>query len=434
MLILLITLDCVRADRIGGILTPNLNALDPEWTTFSQAFAQCQHTLPSHLSMLTSNYLWQHGIYSNLQQKDLPAHALPRSLAERGYDVQAFVSTDFLAIQLANQIGRKDDRFPGPQSKTLSTRYHRLLRRWLGHRRRASATLAKGRGWLDHTRRSRNAFLWLHLFDAHMVYTAPPSYLRRFVTPGATDISVREALKRRGWWAPTFEEYQQRLPLEHFAQRYDAAIAYQDAMLGAFFAWLKARGWWNDALIFVTADHGECLMGDHDIYCAHKKLFDDTIHVPLKVKFPKGRLAGRRCDALVQHVDLAPTAAAAVGFAEPLYMGKDLAGVAEGRVTPHPAVFAEHEENLMRAVRNERYLWVEGTPGAVDRWDLPKDDGPLSLRGRPPVFCDHTTEIPGLKAQMQDFLSRGKEAQSAWGDIEGEQGAIAESLKGLGYL
>jgi arylsulfatase A-like enzyme len=434
MLILLITLDCVRADRIGGALTPNLNALDREWTTFSQAFAQCQHTLPSHLSMLTSNYLWQHGVYSNLQKKDLPAHALPRRLAERGYDIQAFVSTDFLAIQMSNQIGEKDNRFPDPQSRELSARYHRLLRRWLGPRRSASATLAKGRLWLQHARRNRNAFLWLHLFDAHMVYTAPKGYLRKFVAPGTSDISVREALQRRGWWAPTFEEYKQRLPLDHFPQRYGAAIAYQDAMLGRFFAWLKARGWWDDALIFLTADHGECLMGDHNIYCAHKKLFDETIHVPLKVKFPKGRLAGNRCDALVQHVDIAPTAAALVGFEEPLYMGKDLAGVAEGRVSPYRAVFAEHEENIMRAVRNERYLWVERTPGAVDRWDLPKDDGSLFLREGVAVAFNSTTEIARLKGQLEDYLTRGKEAQSAWGSIEGEQGAIAESLKGLGYM
>ena len=77
MLAILITLDCVRADVLdeNSGLTPCLDALAPEWTTFTQAFAQSQNTLSSHLSMLTSNYLFQHGVYSNFSQKALPEHA-----------------------------------------------------------------------------------------------------------------------------------------------------------------------------------------------------------------------------------------------------------------------------------------------------------------------------------------------------------------------
>jgi arylsulfatase A-like enzyme len=434
MLILLVTLDCVRADHLEGAgLTPNLDALAPGWTTFTEAFAQSQNTLSSHLSMLTSNYLCRHGVYSNYVRKDLPEHALSRRLAGRGFETRAFTSVDFLAQLLGNQVGPADSRFPGAGPEGL---LRKVRRRLLGPRRRAAAgeTLGAGLRWLAEPARGRESFLWLHLFDAHMVYEAPRAFLGRHVSAAKAGTSVREQFRKAGWFSPDFPEYDRRVPLEHFPQRYRAAVAYQDACLGRFFEVLKARGWWDDVLVFLTADHGECLLGDHGVYCAHKKLFDTTVKVPLRVRFPGGKRAGERVDALVQHVDIAPTAARLCGFEEPLYEGRDLLAVAEGRDEGHAAVLSEHVDNFLRAARDHHHVYVERVPGAENKWGLSLEEGNLFRRDGSPAPAEEAPRAVRLKTALDGMLSARPEVCAAWGEAGDAESEIAGRLKDLGYM
>ena len=434
MLAILITLDCVRADileeRSG--LTPNLDALAPEWTTFTQAFAQSQNTLSSHLTMLTSNYLFQHGAYSNFSQKALPDHALPKRLHGLGWDCRAFTSVDFLALLLGNQVGLPDPRFPPSEDRSIAAR---LARHFFGQRSRAGMTLDRGMKWLKSAKRKQDAFLWMHCFDAHMAYEAPATFLQQHVGAAySVSDTLRQQIKDRGWFSPDFAEYEWKVPLEHFPQRYRAAVAYQDDCLGAFVAELKKAGLWSDALVIVTADHGECLMGDHGVYCAHKKLFDTTIRVPLRVKFPQGHLAGGQVDALVQHVDIAPTVAALAGFEEPLYMGHDLAPVAGGQHPGHAVAFSEHVDNFMRAVRDREHIFVEQVPDAQNKWGLAMEEGSLFRRDGTPTPDAEPVHAPGLRSAMEAILSSGAEARAAWGGEEAADEETSKRLRELGYL
>lgn len=431
MLSILITLDCVRADYLEGRgLAPALDALAPEWTTFSEAFAQSQNTLSSHLSLLTSNYLFQHGVYSNFVRKELPPHALPNRLRNRGYATRAFCGIEFLALLLGNQVGPRDPRFPAAEDRTLGARLRRRLR---ANRRDARAVLNAGLKWLS-TCGGRDAFLWLHCFDAHMVYEAPGDLIKRHVVPGSSEESVRQQLARRGWFSPDFPDYKLRLPLEVFPQRYAAAVAYLDRCLGSFFGSLKARGWWDEALVVLTSDHGECLMGDHAVYCAHKKLFDTTVKVPLRVKFPGGKHAGLRADALVQHVDVAPTFGSAAGFAEELYMGRDLEAVAAGRDPGHEACFAEHVDNFMRAARDRELVFVERVPGAENKWGLKMEAGELFRRDGNPAPAGTEDRARRLKAYLDATLGSGSVGTGAWSEADGADAEVAERLKALGYM
>ena len=59
---------------------------------------------------------------------------------------------------------------------------------------------------------------------------------------------------------------------------------------------LKARGLYDRALIVFMADHGEEFL-DHGQWLHGKSVFDELIRVPLIVKFPGRRDAGRARDA-----------------------------------------------------------------------------------------------------------------------------------------
>jgi arylsulfatase A-like enzyme len=184
----------------------------------------------------------------------------------------------------------------------------------------------------------------------------------------------------------------------------------------------------------VTADHGECLLGDHSVYCAHKKLFDTTVRVPLRVKFPRGLHAGAHVDALVQHVDLAPTVASLAGFEEPLYAGRDLQAVASGADPGHAAAFSEHVDNFMRAVRDRDWIYVERVPGSENKWKLAVEEGSLFRRDGTPAPEAEPAQAPRLRSAMEAVLSSGAEARSRWGTEQAADEETAKRLQELGYM
>ncbi len=68
--VLLITVDTLRADTLGFaghrlVKTPTLDRLAATGRTFDAAHAHCVTTLPSHASMLTGLYPFQHGVRHN---------------------------------------------------------------------------------------------------------------------------------------------------------------------------------------------------------------------------------------------------------------------------------------------------------------------------------------------------------------------------------
>ena len=433
MLVILITLDCVRADCLNGPrgVTPHLETLAGEFTVFTQAFAQSQNTLSSHYSMLTSNYLFQHGVYSNFVQKDLPPHALPRRLAAAGWDCVAFTGVDFLSLLLGNQVGEPDPRYRLRRDRSLADR---LFRRFVKRRSPADQTFDLGVDWLSTGQKAKNSFLWLHLYDTHMVYGAPKDYLKRFVPQGKADRPCRDQIADRGWFSTSFPEYRWKVPVEYFPARYKAALAYEDACLGRFIAVLKSKGLWDEALVVITADHGECLLGDHYLYCMHKKLFDTTIHVPLWVRFPGGAHAGERVDSLVQHVDLAPTVAAIAGFDEPLYMGKDLASIAAGEAGGHDFAFAEHVDDYLRAARDKEWIWMERVPGSENKWGMPLEEATFFRRDSSPAAGTAEADAQRLRKEALKLLSSRRDVAGAWGNATEASDDIARQLRRLGYL
>src|SRR5207244_1924431 len=98
-------------------------------------------------------------------------------------------------------------------------------------------------------------FAWLHIFDPHSPYEAPPEFAAA-----------------------------------HPGEPYDAEVAYTDAALGRFFDGLRSLGLLDRSLILIVADHGESL-GDHGERTHGTFLYDATIHVPMILRLPSSRTA-----------------------------------------------------------------------------------------------------------------------------------------------
>lgn len=108
---------------------------------------------------------------------------------------------------------------------------------------------------------------------------------------------------------------------------YDAEVAFNDHSFGAFVEGLRERGLYDKSLIVFVSDHGE-EFNEHGDFGHANNLFNETLNVPLIVKWP-GQRRGQRVPSLAQHVDLLPTLLRSAGVQAPNALpGMDLARVA----------------------------------------------------------------------------------------------------------
>ncbi len=146
--------------------------------------------------------------------------------------------------------------------------------------RRGGEVVAHALAWL--TQHPKGPFfIWVHLYDAHDPYDPPEPYKSRYAS------------------AP-----------------YDGEIAYVDSALGKLLGYLREHGLYPGSLIAVMADHGEAL-GDHGESTHGIFLYDETIRVPLLIKLPGERAAGKHIESRVGLVDVLPTLLQAAGFTVP---------------------------------------------------------------------------------------------------------------------
>ena len=300
--VLLVTLDTVRADRLGcygrgGGATPVLDRLAAEGLVAEQAIAVAPLTLPSHASILTGLYPPRHGVRDN---DDFRLGASGATLAERfrerGYLTAAAVGS--LVLASSQGLDRGFEVYDEPEgglpdvSRGAALAYRRLV-----ERRAAEVTDAALRA----VARSgdRPFFLWVHYFDPHADYEPPSPWRERFP-----------------------------------AQPYEGEIAYVDAEVGRLLDGLGARGRSSDLLVAVVADHGEGL-GEHGEATHGVLLYETTLRVPLVLRWP-GRIApGTRVREPVSIADLAPTILDLLGL-PPIAgaEGRSFAAAARGEAAP----------------------------------------------------------------------------------------------------
>ena len=280
--VILITLDTTRADRMGFLgskrgLTPSLDALARQSVVFTRAYSQVPLTTASHATILTGTYPQFHQVndFGVPLSQDLPY--LPAILRGNGYHTAAFVGSLVLDPETRSAPGfeRGFDFYDAAfhRRRTGEDRYESI-------ERRAGEVLGRTLEWLTQ-HHDEPFFVWLHFYDAHDPYEPPEPYKTRYAS------------------AP-----------------YDGEIAYTDAAVGKFIEWLRLRGFYDNSVIAVMADHGEAL-GEHGETTHGIFLYDETIRVPLLFKLPHGRFAGARVASRAGLVDVLPTIVQAAGAAVP---------------------------------------------------------------------------------------------------------------------
>jgi arylsulfatase A-like enzyme/Flp pilus assembly protein TadD len=275
--VLLITVDTLRADALGSYggraATPNLDRLAGRGLRFTFAHAHSVVTLPSHSSILTGRYPFEHGVRDNAGYRlDDTAETLAELAHGQGFATAAFVG----AFPLDRQFGLT-------QGFDV---YHDVGGRMVAQgdfaftERRAEEVVRDARAWIE-TQTGR-WLAWVHVFDPHAGYTPPPPF-----------------------------DAQYRL------DPYAGEVAYVDHALGALFDTVQRS--LKPTLIVVTADHGEGL-GEHGEATHGTFAYESTLRVPLIVaQMGPGaaEAAGHVIDTPVGHIDILPTVAEVISLRVP---------------------------------------------------------------------------------------------------------------------
>ena len=131
--LLLITIDTLRADRVGSYgyesaETPHLDRLAAEGIRFEEVVAPAPLTLPSHASLMTSMNPPSHGIRDNAAfEISTGAQMLAELLQTAGYETGAFVGAYVLHSRwgLNRGFDTYEDRFDYAESDSQQRRVER---------------------------------------------------------------------------------------------------------------------------------------------------------------------------------------------------------------------------------------------------------------------------------------------------------------------
>ena len=236
--VLLVTIDTLRGDALGSdggpARTPNIDAIAAAGVRFSFAHAQAVVTLPSHASILTGTYPFQHGYRENSGYRLKPGMpTLATILKGRGFATAAFVAAFPLDARFGLTPGFDvyDGRFDDLTGGGFTI-----------VERPASAVVALATSWIDAQAGGR-WLAWVHVYEPHAPYRPPPPYDREYAD------------------RPYFGE-----------------VAAVDAALGPLFASVRRSA--RPTLVVITGDHGEAL-GDHGESTHGLFAYESTLRIPL---------------------------------------------------------------------------------------------------------------------------------------------------------
>jgi arylsulfatase A-like enzyme len=222
---------------------------------------------------------------------------------------------------------------------------------------------------------------------------------------------------------------------EHLVRLYDGNLAFADQEVGELVRSIEAAGLADKTVLVVAADHGEALF-EHGWIGHNVQLYEESVHVPLVMRFPPGRgPKGLRVAAPVDLLDLAPTFADVMGSrgqggSGREFQGRSLLPVIAG-APGKPMVLSRTVWDRPRyALRDARFKFLFDTrTGEGSLFDVTADPGEKkNLAAADPVRAAYYRE--SLHVWMKT-LARGAGGSGEETKLTREQ---CENLRALGYI
>ena len=300
--VILITVDCMRADKVGENITPHISAFSKDSLVFTQAISQGASTRYSFMSLFTSKYCTE-----VLSSKNNVADfsTLPEALKNSGFSTAAFIGSNPQLMSWEKYFDTwyngdldgdysKLDKIRGKLIRVLRYIFYNALSP------NADDLNQKVKKWLNN-RNEDNFFLWVHYMDVHTPRMPPKKF-----TPTIGWLEKRAVLLhqlRRKFFdglgvSARFCSVEKRV--------YDASVKSIDWEIAKLIKTLKNEDIYENSIIILTADHGEEFDHNKCVGLPHARMYDEIIKVPLIIKIPSWE-KNLEVDKVVRLIDVMPT-------------------------------------------------------------------------------------------------------------------------------
>lgn len=268
--VIVIFIDALRADHLSCYgyprsTTPTIDDLAAKGTLFENHYAASSWTTSSMATFFTGLYPRQHGCI-DFGSLSLPSeYETTAELFQRaGYRTFGISANPLLSV--------KTD---------FSQGFDVFDESCFGKNLYGSGECITDSA-LDEVNNDTPLFFFIHYYDAHLPYIAPPPYLFKF---------------RNGIAGETKGGI-----IQFNINRYDESIEYCDAQIARLLAGLEKKGLLRNSIVIISADHGE-EMADHGRFNHGFSVYEEVTHIPL-IMSGRGIASGARVANLTSTVDM----------------------------------------------------------------------------------------------------------------------------------
>ncbi|MGD9347672.1 MAG: sulfatase, partial [Candidatus Aminicenantes bacterium] len=414
--------------------SPNIDSFARDSVLFSNVYASSPWTLPSHVAMLTSLHGVHHQVYQEDERMDPAIPTLADLLRRNHFFCTAFTGGGFVSSVYGFSKGF--DMYQEGEGGV--------------HRQDAAAhSFGLVSEWLDTHSEDKNFFLFVHTYQPHDPYACPEPYKDMFLSEGAKwrHLNLMGYLGGRpNLFKPLPEKERQNI-----VDLYDGEVRYTDeALVGPLVRKLKQLDLYDSSLVVLTSDHGEEFY-DHKSWEHGHQLYDESLRVPLLIKFPGSRFRGTKVSNIVSLVDVVPTILEElrIDVSELSLDGKSLLPAIEGKEKEDRSFWADIGDNVLgshvpqkistnsghaKFILNKRYSeedlsffdYPPPATGPAELYDLESD--PHEERN---LADDRVELVNRLIRSIETIYSQSKKRKLLKPEIDED---LKEQLRALGYI
>jgi arylsulfatase A-like enzyme len=422
--VLVVSIDTLRADHLAAYgyereTAPTLTRLAEEGALFTNSYSQSSSTVPTHASLFTGRYPFQHGSYHVGLGVGDEESTLAERFAELGY--RTFAATSSV-------------RFRGPTGFDQGFQHFARFDE-LEKNDRSAAVTDRVLAWLGEA--DGPWFGFVHYFDPHQPY-APPEPFRSQWHEGL----ARPQPEGTSDYLYFHDGPEKEVPadvLEYLRALYDGEILFLDGQLERLIGAVAPAPGSPGTLVVITSDHGEEFK-EHGGLSHSRRLHEELVRVPLLAWWPGRIPAGTVVDDPVQTVDVLPTVLELVG-AEPggELPGRSRAGslVEQGREqSSSPPLHAGNP--VLAQIKSSRWAISADVAGSRFKY-VSRDDAPHRLfdlasdpGGHRDLLYDRPEVVTELRALAVELGVAGVPTGAAAATEVSPE--IRERLREIGYL
>ncbi|MGN7456154.1 sulfatase family protein [Paenibacillus pasadenensis] len=382
MRILLLDLDSTRPDHLGCYgyprnTSPHIDRIAAEGVRFENYYTSDAPCFPSRTALMTGRFGIHNGVVGHGgTAADVRHDGESRDFRSRlaSDSFPALFRKAGMKTALVSPFGERHSAW------TFYAGFNEIHNTGKGGMESAEEVTPVVLDWLERHAEQDDWMLYVNYWDPHTPYRAPEAFGNPFADEPLPDWITEEAFRKHRekvgphgareinmYDSQTFPEYprhpgelKDRDDLRRMIDGYDCGVRHMDDNIGLILDAMRRKGVLDDAVIIVTADHGESL-GELGIYGEHGTADQATCRIPMIVRWPGVSGRGTVDRGLHYHLDLPPTMAELIGLEPaPSWDGRSYAAsVRDGEETGRDAlVLSQCAHVCQRSVRFGDWLYI----------------------------------------------------------------------------